>query len=144
MFIQDSTCLVLLWIPPCQLIFHILDFHYLWFDFPDNSTRFVESIMWSEPLKYYYLKFRLFLFRSPLLKESNFLSFPVGTKMFQFPTFPPHTLLYSRMGNWSISTSCVSTFRHPRIAEYLLLPEAFRSLSRLSSALGAKSFTLCS
>ena len=32
--------------------------------------------------------FRLLLFRSPLLKESSFLSFPVGTKMFQFPTLP--------------------------------------------------------
>ena len=28
-----------------------------------------------------------------------FLSFPVGTKMFQFPTFPSHTLLYSCMDN---------------------------------------------
>ena len=36
----------------------------------------------------YFFWFRLFLFRSPLLKESSFLSFPVGTKMFQFPTFP--------------------------------------------------------
>ena len=44
--------------------------------------------MQSEPLRYYYPKFGLFLFRSPLLKKSNFLSFPVGTKMFQFPTFP--------------------------------------------------------
>lgn len=31
----------------------------------------------------------LFLVRSPLLKESMFLSFPPGTKMFQFPGFPP-------------------------------------------------------
>ena len=36
----------------------------------------------------------------------------------------------------------VSPFRHPRIAGYLLLPEAFRSLSRLSSALSAKASTL--
>ena len=27
----------------------------------------------------YFFWFRLFLFRSPLLKESSFLSFPVGT-----------------------------------------------------------------
>ena len=31
--------------------------------------------------------FRLLLFRSPLLQESSFLSFPAGTKMFQFPAF---------------------------------------------------------
>ena len=100
--------------------------------------------MQSEPFKYYYSKFRLFLFRSPLLKESIFLSFPVGTKMFQFPTFPPRTLLYSCTGNQTLFSSWVSPFRYPRIAEYLLLPVAFRSLSRLSSALGAKSSTLCS
>ena len=31
--------------------------------------------------------FRLFPFRSPLLGKSIFLSFPEGTKMFQFPSF---------------------------------------------------------
>ena len=38
----------------------------------------------------------------------------------------------------------VSPFRYLRIFGYLLLPEAFRSLSRLSSALSAKASTLCS
>ena len=38
----------------------------------------------------------------------------------------------------------VAPFRYPRITRYLLLPVAFRSLSRLSSALSAKAFTLCS
>ena len=37
----------------------------------------------------------------------------------------------------------VSPFRHPRIKGYLLLPAAFRSLSRLSSALSAKASALC-
>ena len=36
----------------------------------------------------------------------------------------------------------VSPFRHLRIVGYLLLPEAFRSLSRLSSALSAKASAL--
>ena len=38
----------------------------------------------------------------------------------------------------------VSPFRYPRIHGYLLLPAAFRSLSRLSSALSAKASPLCS
>ena len=38
----------------------------------------------------------------------------------------------------------VSPFRDLRINGYLLLPEAFRSLSRLSSALSAKASALCS
>ena len=37
----------------------------------------------------------------------------------------------------------VSPFRYLRIVGYLLLPEAFRSLSRLSSALSAKASALC-
>ena len=36
----------------------------------------------------------------------------------------------------------VSPFRNLRIKGYLLLPEAYRSLSRLSSALSAKASTL--
>ena len=37
-------------------------------------------------------RFRLFPFRSPLLRESRFLSFRLGTKMFQFPSLSPHAL----------------------------------------------------
>ena len=37
-------------------------------------------------------RFGLFPFRSPLLRESRFLSFPLGTKMFQFPSLPPPAL----------------------------------------------------
>ena len=36
----------------------------------------------------------------------------------------------------------VSPFRYPRLSGYLLLPAAFRSLSRLSSALSAKASSL--
>jgi hypothetical protein len=36
--------------------------------------------------------FGLFPFRSPLLRKSFLLSLPPGTKMFQFPGFPPHGL----------------------------------------------------
>ena len=49
----------------------------------------------------------------------------------------------SPCSDWSLS-SRVSPFRNPRINGYLLLPVAYRSLSRLSSALSAKASTLCS
>ena len=39
------------------------------------------------------MRFGLFRVRSPLLTESLLFSFPVGTEMFHFPTFPP-TALY--------------------------------------------------
>ena len=45
------------------------------------------------------------------------------------------------MVDWS-SSSRVSPFRYLRINVYLQLPVAFRSLSRLSSALSAKASTL--
>ena len=49
----------------------------------------------------------------------------------------------SLCSDWSLS-SRVSPFRNLRIIGYLLLPVAYRSLSRLSSALSAKASTLCS
>ncbi len=39
--------------------------------------------------------FRLFRFRSPLLTESIFLSFPSGTEMFQFSEFATYTYVFS-------------------------------------------------
>jgi len=39
-----------------------------------------------------HVRFGLFRVRSPLLTESRLFSFPVGTEMFHFPTFPPTTL----------------------------------------------------
>ena len=39
--------------------------------------------------------FGLFPFRSPLLGESNALSLPQGTKMFQFPWFAAHAYEFS-------------------------------------------------
>ena len=53
---------------------------------------------------------------------------------------PPYVMDW-RMDDWS-SSSRVSPFRYLRIKAYLQLPVAFRSLSRLSSALSAKASTL--
>ena len=52
---------------------------------------------------------------------------------------PLHTLC---IGVWIPLMWWVSPFRYLRINGYLLLPEAFRSLSRLSSALSTKASTL--
>ena len=62
--------------------------------------------------------------------------------MFQFTGFPP--IHYGFMYGWPYLYGRVSPFRYLRILGYLLLPEAFRSLSRLSSALSAKASSLCS
>ena len=63
-------------------------------------------------------------------------------RCFSSPGSPPYVM------DWRKDTGAflqwVSPFRYLRIYGYLLLPEAFRSLSRLSSALSAKASTLCS
>ena len=61
--------------------------------------------------------------------------------MFQFTGFPSLTLFDSCKDDRSLSCR-VSPFRYPWINTYLQLPKAFRSLSRLSSALSAKASTL--
>ena len=61
-------------------------------------------------------------------------------RCFSSPGSLPYVMDW-RMDDWS-SSSRVSPFRHLRIKGYLLLPAAFRSLSRLSSALSAKASTL--
>ena len=93
-------------------------------------------------------RFGLFPFRSPLLWKSIFLSnertcfflFLRLLRCFSSPGSLPYVMDW-RMDDWSLS-SRVSPFRYLRIIGYLLLPEAFRSLSRLSSALSAKASTL--
>ena len=61
-------------------------------------------------------------------------------RCFSSPGSPPYVMDW-RMDTMSLSW-WVSPFRDLRIKGYLLLPEAFRSLSRLSSALSAKASTL--
>ena len=48
-FSQGSTCLDLLWIPPCQLIFRLRGFHPLWPAFPKPFHYSQESLVQSEP-----------------------------------------------------------------------------------------------
>jgi hypothetical protein len=65
--------------------------------------------------------FGLFRFRSPLLTESRLLSLPVGTEMFHFPTFPPHTLCV-QVWVTGHDSSRVSPFGNPRINARLTAP----------------------
>ena len=70
---------------------------------PDQQIRLVGP---TTPLRQRLLAitpkwFGLFRVRSPLLTESLLFSLPVGTEMFHFPTFPPHTLFHSGAGNWT-------------------------------------------
>ena len=75
------------------------------------------------------------------LRNRCFFLFLRVLRCFSSPGSPPYVMDW-RMDTWGLPT-WVSPFRHLRITGYLLLPEAFRSLSRLSSALSAKASALC-
>ena len=62
--------------------------------------------------------FRLFRFRSPLLTESIFLSFPSGTEMFQFSEFAAYTYVFS-----------VCSFRYPGLNACLTAPPGLSQFS---------------
>ena len=101
------------------------------------------SLRFLIPEVYFYTSFGLLRFRSPLLPESFLLSFPPGTKMFQFPGFPSvHYFIHVRITY--IAIRWVPSFGYLRISRYLLLPAAFRSLSRPSSAPCTKASSVCS
>ena len=129
------------WSPHIQTRFHVprpTRHHYVCPFVYGNITLYVRTSQ-SVPLEHTQLN-GLFPFRSPLLRESQLISFPKGTEMFHFPSFALHDYVfimqYLSYDKW------VSPFRHLRITGYLLLPEAYRSLSRLSSALSAKASTI--
>ena len=75
------------------------------------------------------------------LRNRVFFLFLRVLRCFSSPGSPPYVM------DWRMDTRgflvWVSPFRNLRINGYLLLPEAYRSLSRLSSALSAKASALC-
>ena len=89
-----------------------------------------------------YDRFRLFPFRSPLLRESRFLSLPRGTEMYQFPRFASRSYVFTP----GCPDMTPGGFPHsdiPGSKPVYRLPEAFRRLPRPSSPPGAKASTTC-
>ena len=141
-FPQGFSCPAVLRILPCCSRFRLRDFHSLWSAFPKPFDYLSQSLMQSI---------------TPSCTHDGLGSFPFarrysGNRVFFL--FLPVLRCFSSRGSlcmtmdspcsdWSLS-SRVSPFRNPRINGYLLLPVAYRSLSRLSSALSAKASTLCS
>ena len=145
LFPQDFTCLVVLWILLCRFVFHVRGFHPLRPAFPGPFHLTSRSRPQSEPQHASH----------PGLGSSRFARRYFGNhfcflflrllRCFSSPG-SLHTAIWSlrsplRYGDW-VFPSRVSPFRHPRIYAYLQLPAAFRSLSRLSSALSAKASAL--
>ena len=59
--------------------FRLRDFHPLWFDFPNDSAISSIQCCRSRNTTKHAWWFRLFRVRSPLLAESQLISFPLGT-----------------------------------------------------------------
>ena len=108
-FPRDSSCPVVLGVLPESFRpFRIRGFYPLRPDFPvlfsySLRSRGVSATTPGSPATPYAqrlqpspcIRFGLFPFRSPLLGESRLLSFPRGTKMFQFPRFAPLAYVFS-------------------------------------------------
>ena len=104
------------------------------------SARINESIMRSEPQHARMLVWALPVSLAATSRITCCFLFLRLLRCFSSPGSLPYVMDW-RMDDWS-SSSRVSPFRYLRLNGYLLLPAAFRSLSRLSSALSAKASTL--
>ena len=108
-----------------------------------SPTLFQSVIAILQPRMNESTRFGLIPLRSPLLGESRLISFPSGTEMFHFPELAAYAY------GFSICCRDIAPggFPHSEIPGSLdveLLPEAYRSLPRLSSPSGAKASTRCS
>ena len=104
------------------------------------SIRISESITRSEPRHARTPVWPLSISLAATLEITCCFLFLRLLRCFSSPGSPPYVMDW-RMDDTS-SSYRVSPFRHLRIKDYLHLPAAFRSLSRLSSALSAKASTL--
>ena len=139
-FPQGFPCPVVLWILPRRLKLRIRGSHPLWpavpkpFSCPSRIAYAVRTPAWfqaglgSSPFARRYLGNRCFFLFLRVLR------------CFSSPGSPPPPMDSATDGRSFYGR--VSPFRNPRIHGYVLLPGAFRSLSRLSSALSAKASAL--
>ena len=139
-FHQGFSCLDVLRIPLALFRFRIRGFHPLWLVFP-------------EP--FFYLPSHLLRSITPMDKSTGLGSFPFARRYLGnrcFFLFLQVLRCFSSLRSlpyvmdWRMDDRgllCrVSPFRNLRVTGYLLLTAAYRSLSRLSSALSAKASTL--
>ena len=119
-FKRGSTCPSLLGIQFLKcLCFRLQDFHLLWYSIQPASSN---KCFWlsTVPQPSIEIEFRLIPFRSPLLRESLLLSFPLVTKMFQFTRFALSSLCIQEV------VLEVSLFGYFRIKTCFQFPETYR------------------
>ena len=123
-----------------NIAFRLRGSHPLWQAFPDLSTKLVLRDDRPQPRR----------INPPVWPLPRSLATTYGIS-FDFSSSPyldvsvqavPHVHLFNSMHVTWILSSRVTPFGNPRINGYLLLPVAYRSLSRPSSAPDAKAFPL--
>ena len=139
-FHQGFSCLNVLWILLCLVRFRVRGFHPLWPVFPGPFYYLLRITCAVRTPKCTHLGLGSCHFARRYFGNRFFFLFLRLLRCFSSPGSPPQLM------DWAVadrSLSCrVSPFRYLRINVYLPLPAAFRSLSRLSSALSAKASTL--
>ena len=126
-----------------QSTFRIRGFHPLWPSFPERSTMYLATTLRSRNPSRQADWFGLFRVRSPLLAESRLISLPQATEMFHFAWCRSEALCIQTPVTRHYP-SWVAPFGNLRINVCLPLPEAYRSLPRPSSPIGAKASIVCS
>ncbi len=139
-FPQGFSCLVVLWIPLASYHFPVRGFHSLRPAFPNGSSNDSVHFLRSLTPACSHTGLGSSHFARRYFGNRCFFLFLRLLRCFSSPGSLPYVM------DWRMDTGgllqWVSPFRHPWIKGYLLLPMAFRSLSRLSSALSAKASTL--
>ena len=140
MFRQGSTCLVLLWILLRFFGFRLRGFHPLWPVFPVPFHYPKKSSMQSEPRN---ARTSVWALPRSLAATGGIIFYFLFLRLLRCFSSPgsPRMAMDSPCADGGLLRR-VSPFRYLRINVYLPLPAAFRSLSRLSSALSAKASTL--
>ena len=139
-FPQGSTCPVVLWILPRWPRLRLRGSHPLWPAFPGPFGWLLQSLPQSEPRRARTAVWALPvpLAATPGIDVSFFSSGYLDVSVRRVPLHALwiHAWIHGVRPVW------VPPFRHLRINGHVPLPAAFRSLSRLSSALSAKASAL--
>lgn len=123
-----------------SIYFHLRDYHPLWCSFPEASVNklvsnssdycwFIQKVPQHLPHKGQHLervkRFRLFPFRSPLLRKSLLFSLPGVTEMFHFSPFA-HRRLWIHRRVLRHDSQWVAPFGNHRVRGCFRLADAYR------------------
>ena len=118
-------------------------------DVISRNPSIIYGLVNLSPLRKKSYRFRLFPFRSPLLRElgprlrgNEFFSVPLATKMFHFARYASHALYIQAWMTCHFRQAGLPHSDIPGSKVGCHLPEAYRRLRRPSSFIGVKAFTI--